>query len=291
MRSSGWQRRSAGKTRWVQRPAKPTSTGLPCFRISFVNTQALPESDPLAIATVVSLDVARQPDLFGPAAFSDSELGIVRAARAGRYNASRTQDEARVAVVVALRQQGCSLREIERRTGMDPRLVAVVVAEAERNRAVPAIKEALTRRLAETTERALDRLDDEIAAPKPDPALVRALGVAVGIGADKVAGSGSPAGDLHLHQHVHLAGADPARDYLRQRAAALATESDSVSTSGNHGRSGSVSHAAAELAAAAGRGSDRSGPVIDIQSESDRPGDRPVTPPGGGADQATGASE
>lgn len=251
----------------------------------------LTESDPLAIATTVARAVARQPDLFGPASFSPSELEIVRAARAGRYNASRTRDEARVAVVVALRQQGCSLREIERRTGMDPRLVAVVVAEAERNRAVPAIKEALTRRLAETTERALDRLDDEIASPKPDPALVRALGVAVGIGADKVAGSGSPAGDLHLHQHVHLSGADPARDYLRQRAAALATESDSASTASIIVGTQSVSDAAAELAADGGRGSDRSGQVVDIQSETVRPGDRPDTPRGGGADQATGASE
>lgn len=252
--------------------------------------QALPESDPLALATAVALDVARQPELFGPARFSDSELAIVRAARAGRYNASRTRDEARVAVVVALRQQGCSLREIERRTGMDPRLVSVVVAEAERNRAVPAIKDALTRRLAETTERALDRLDDEIRADKPDPALVRALGVAVGIGADKVAGAGSPAGDLHLHQHVHLDGADPARDYLRQRAAALATESDSGQIPGISSPTPSVSEAAAGLAASAGDGSTRSGPVVDVQAEAVRPGSDQVDPRGGGADSARGGS-
>ena len=249
---------------------------------------ALPESDPLAIAVQVAADVAGQPDLFGPAAFSDSELGIVRAARAGRYNASRTRDEARVAVVVALRQQGCSLRDIERRTGMDPRLVAVVVAEAERNRAVPAIKDALTRRLAETTERALDRLDEEIRSDEPDPALVRALGVAVGIGADKVAAGSSPAGDLHLHQHVHLGGADPARDYLRQRAAALATESDSGGAPRISEPAGAVSDAAAGLAATGGAVDHRSGPVVDVQADPVRPGDPGSTPPGGGGDSAAG---
>ena len=210
---------------------------------------ALSESDPLAIATAVASEVVAQPDLFGPAAFSDSDLAIVRAARAGRYTGSRTRDEARVAVVVALRSQGCSLRDIERRTGMDPRLVAVVVREAEQRRAIPAIKEALNRRLAETTERALDRLDDELSRQDPDPALLRALGVAVGIGADKVAGTSAAAGDLHLHQHVHLAGADPAREYLKARAAALATESDSVSTAQESGQTASDSGAAAGLAA------------------------------------------
>jgi predicted nucleic acid-binding Zn-ribbon protein len=77
---------------------------------------ALQAADPLAIATSVAEEMASQPELFGAAAFSPEELETVRIARAGRYNASRTRSEARVAVVVALRQQGASLREIERRT-------------------------------------------------------------------------------------------------------------------------------------------------------------------------------
>ena len=252
-------------------------------------TQALPESDPLAIATAVAGEVVAQPDLFGPAAFSDSDLAIVRAARAGRYTGARTRDEARVATVVALRSQGCSLRDIERRTGMDPRLVAVVVREAEQRRAVPAIKEALNRRLAETTERALDRLDDELSRQSPDPALVRALGVAVGIGADKVAGTAAAAGDLHLHQHVHLAGADPAREYLRARAAALATESDAVGKVAESGQNAGDSAAAAGLAASRHAAPGPGGAVVDLEpAGADLPD--PGADPRGGVASRPGAA-
>lgn len=190
----------------------------------------LPQSDPLAVAESVSEAMTRQPDLFaGGEAFSHSELELVRHARKGRYNGSvTTRNEARVALVVALRQQGCSLREIQRRTGMDTRLVVVVLREAEKSGAVPAIKEVLTRRLAETTERALDRLDEELDREEPDHQLVRALGVVAGIGADKMTAAGTGGPDLHLHQHVHLAGSDPARDYLMRRARVLATESESA---------------------------------------------------------------
>ena len=250
---------------------------------------ALSESDPLAIATAVASEVVAQPDLFGPAAFSDSDLAIVRAARAGRYTGSRTRDEARVAVVVALRSQGCSLRDIERRTGMDPRLVAVVVREAEQRRAIPAIKEALNRRLAETTERALDRLDDELSRQDPDPALLRALGVAVGIGADKVAGTSAAAGDLHLHQHVHLAGADPAREYLKARAAALATESDAVGKVAESGQNAGDSAAAAGLAASRHAAPGPGGAVVDLEpAGADLPD--PGADPRGGVASRPGAA-
>lgn len=192
-------------------------------------SEPLPQADPLAIAESVSAAMVRQPDLFAGEAFSAADLEVVRHARKGRYNgAVTTRSEARVALVVALRQQGCSLREIGRRTGMDTRLVTVVLREAEKGGAVPALKEVLGRRLAETTERALDRLDEELERGEPDHQLVRALGVVAGIGADKMTAAGSGGPDVHLHQHVHLAGSDPAKEYLMKRAKVLATESESV---------------------------------------------------------------
>jgi len=223
------------------------------------------QSDPLAVAEHVAQAFKSQPELFDPAAFSAEELETVRAARSlSRYNGARTRSEARVATVVALRQQGCSLREIERRTGMDTRLVSIVIREAERAQIVPALKEMVTRRLAETTERALDRLDQELGHGTPDAQLVRALGVVAGIGADKIAAASTPAGDLHLHQHVHLAGVDPAREYLKARAEALATESDSVGSGVVSSVSGGFSASAADLAASAVRSE---AAPIDVQAE------------------------
>jgi hypothetical protein len=252
-------------------------------------SDALPQSDPLAVAESVSEAMVRQPDLFaGGEAFSSSELEMVRHARKGRYNgAVTTRSEARVALVVALRQQGCSLREIQRRTGMDTRLVVVVLREAEKSGVVPALKEVLTRRMAETTERALDRLDEELDREEPDHQLVRALGVVAGIGADKMTAAGTGGPDLHLHQHVHLAGADPARDYLMKRAAVLATESESAQPPTDSTPILADVDAAAVLAAPVGSRTDSS---PDPGSNPAPASNTPATPGGGSPILAPGAT-
>jgi transposase len=249
-----------------------------------MSTPALQAADPLALATSVAEAMTRQPELFGEAAFSELELETVRVARSGRYNGSiTTRNEARVAVVVALRQQGCSLREIERRTGMDTRLVNVVMREAERAGVVPAIKEVLNRRIAETTERVMDRFDEEVKKDEPDSQLVRALAVAMGVGYDKVAAGSNPAGDVHLHLHQHAEGGDPTREYLRQRAAALATESESVVVDAISTPIPSDSGAAADVAASVGlEPGDQSAPPADP--------DRPTATPADPAGRAGGGS-
>jgi hypothetical protein len=228
---------------------------------------AVPEFDSLAIAEAVVAEALSQPELFGPSSFSKEELAIVRIARKGCYNGARTRDEARVSTVVALRQQGCSLSEIERRTGMDTRLISIVVKEAERHRVVPAIRDMVTRRLAETTELVLDRLDATIRDPEADPQMVRALGVVAGIGADKVSAGAGPIGDLHLHQHVHLAGSDSGLEYLKQRAAALTTESESASTASKAPPIEGFHPDDAGLAASGDARTARIGATIDVAAE------------------------
>jgi hypothetical protein len=142
------------------------------------------------------------------------------------------------------------------------------------------MKEVLQRRLAETTERALDRLDQEIVRDEPDPQLVRSLGVVAGIGADKLAAAANPAGDLHLHQHVHLAASDPAREYLRQRAEFLSIESGSVgATAIAKDSSGLVGETACHAAPA----------CIDVGQAQDPAGAHPdQAPPAGGGLAADG---
>jgi len=192
------------------------------------------EHDPMSIAESVAGAVVAQPDLFGASAFSADEQSVLRVARFGEYTGRiTTRDQARVATVVALRQQGASFREIERRTGMDPRLAHRVLEYAERAGLVPALKDVLTRKIGEVTELAADRLAEEIRSDEPDSQLIKSLAVAYGVGADKMRDASiSVQGDLHVHQSVHLEGADPMRDYLRARAEALSTDSQAAPQGG-----------------------------------------------------------
>jgi hypothetical protein len=239
-------------------------------------------ADPLAIATAVAAAVSSQPDLFGAGSLSAEEHNLVRIARRGTYSGQITlKNEARVAQVVALRQQGCSMREIHRRTGMDHRVIRVVLQHAEKRREITALKDEVTRRLAEVTESAIERLQEEIDKPKADPAMIRSLGVVAGIGSDKVSAAPQVTGDLHLHQHIH-GPADPMREYLVQRSAVLATESEAAASAPkSNGHNGASSRAAAVAADSC------AGPTIDVQA----PEAPEAAQGGGGVAQAPGGSE
>lgn len=247
----------------------------------------LPNVDPLAIAESVAAGFSTQPELFGGAAFSPAELELVRVARSGRYNGARTRDEGRVAVVVALAQLGCSQREIQRRTGMDTRLVRVVLEQAERAGVVPALKEAVQRRAAELGEQALevlrDVLDQGVGA---DPQLLRSIGVVSGILLDKAAGAAGAAGAQHLHFHQAPGGADPAAEYFRMRAAALSTECEAAAPGPKPQQNAASGSVAVGLAAP---------PVVDVESEpvqdpvQNGAPEAPAPPPGGGVGGADAA--
>lgn len=209
--------------------------------------------DSLEIAERVAIETASQPELFGPGAFSGADLGVIRVARRGTYSGAITcRDEAMVAKIVALRQQGASFRAIERATGTDRRVVSAVLQYAEKRQEIAPLKEVVMRRMAEVTERAIDRLSDELDKEEADPQMVRALGVVAGVGSDKLAAASQVAGELHLHQHVHLEGQDPTRDWLRARAAALATESKAAAGDGKSLQVNGSTEMAAALAASAG---------------------------------------
>lgn len=219
-------------------------------------------TDPLAIAESVAHAVVAQPDLFAGDAFSADEQSTLRVARYGDYTGKlTTRDQVRVATVVALRQQGASMREIERRTGMDHRLIHRVLEYAEKAGHVPALKDVLARRTGEITELAGERLSEELRKPQPCDKRVKAYGVAWGIGLDKErAASVTVAGDLHVHQSVHLEGADPMRAWLQERASRLSTDSHAAGTPPNsHGSNATPQPTAAKAAAA-------QPPAIDVEA-------------------------
>lgn len=241
----------------------------------------LQSADPLAIASAVASAVSSQPELFGAGSLTAEEHEIVSIARRGSYSGKITmRQEAVVAQIVALRQQGCSMREIARRTGRDPRVIRVVLQLAEQRKEIAPLKDEVTRRLAEVTESAIERLQEEIDKPKADPAMIRSLGVVAGIGSDKVSAAPQVSGDLHLHQHIH-GPADPMREYLAQRSAVLATESDAAAQAPKSRPINGSTPAAAAVAA-----TPCSGPTLEVEAD--------VVPEpdqgGGGVAQAPGGS-
>jgi len=179
---------------------------------------------PVATSPVPALDfsalaqeIVRQPDLFASISAIQVEQDVVQAARGRRYTGARVP-EARAAQIVALRLAGTSLRGIERQTGADKRTVAAVVEIAEQQGVVPPLKERLTRRMAELSDRTMDMVERELESDEPDAQLIKAGWVGVGIAADKSAAAGALGGasDLHQHLHLHVAGPeDPAAIYAR----------------------------------------------------------------------------
>ena len=160
-------------------------------------------------------EVSKQPDLFAALAGIPDEQAIVRAASDKRYTGDRVP-EARATQIVALRLSGCSLREIERRIGADHRTVSAVVAIAERQGIIPALKEAVQRQVLELTEETIEVVRRELRSEEPDAQLIKAGWVGAGIGMDKAA-MVAPVGELHLHLHqgAVAAGSDPAAEYAR----------------------------------------------------------------------------
>ena len=178
----------------------------------------------------LALEVQRQPELFSDLEGSVAEMEIVRAARERRYDGSGTPG-ARAAQIVALRVAGASLCEIRRRLGADPRTVSAVIRAAEEQGIVPTIKEVVSRRMAELTEKTMTALDRELDSPTPDAQLVKSLWVGTGIGADKLGAAAAPAPQLHLHAHVGPSDQDPAAVYARMLRTQDAESAVSATTS------------------------------------------------------------
>lgn len=184
---------------------------------------------PAANFRQVAMDTVSQPDLFAAVCAIHPEHEIVQAARQRRYNGSRVP-EAKAREIVALRLSGESLRGIERRTGADHRTVRAVVAAAEEQGLVPAIKERMQREMLELAEATAELLRGEMNKDEPDAQIIKAGWVGLGIAADKAAAL-QVAGDLHLHQHVHVGGPsadDPAAAYAAMLKGAVDVESEVV---------------------------------------------------------------
>src|SRR5262245_56402734 len=176
--------------------------------------------------------LASQPELFDRHQLP-IESDTVTAARvfacSGR-TICNSKHEARALTIAALRLAGVGKKEICRQLSCHSSTVDAVMIELERQGKIETAKDRLPRLLANTALEAGEwarEIIEERKISSDRAAMVRALGVVAGIGSDKAAAV-APAGDLHLHQHVHLEGADPMKDYLKQRAAALATDSNSA---------------------------------------------------------------
>lgn len=181
--------------------------------------------------------LASQPELFG-ADQVPIEADTLRAARQFSVFTGTTvcRHESRALAIAALRLAGVPKREIARQLGCSRNTIDAVMGVLEERGKIEPVKERLPRLLATAAAEAAEFVRDlvadrEVSADRA--AMIRALGVVAGIGADKVlAASTQVSGDLHLHQHVHV-NQDPVADWLRRRAESLATDSESPASPAN----------------------------------------------------------
>jgi transposase-like protein len=207
--------------------------------------------------SAIADQLVSQPSLFD-AATLPVEMDTVRAARIFAFSGTTTcnsRHETRAMTIAALRLAGVSKREVARQLSCSRNTIDAVMDVLEERGKIEPLKEKLPRLLSAAAAEAAEwarELIDERAVSTEVAATLKALGVLAGIGADKVvAAAAQVAGDLHLHQHVHLEGSDPTRDYLRQRAAALATDSHAAGDGHKQLSANASPIDAASLAAAA----------------------------------------
>jgi hypothetical protein len=188
-----------------------------------------------------------------------------------------SRNEQKAMAIAIMRLSGVPKREIARRCQCSRHVIDLVLEQLEQAGKIAPLRERLPRLLGQVAEDAAEAAREIIHAgviDAPTAAYLKALGVLSGIGADKHAGAQAVAGDLHLHQHVHLGDADPLRDYLSQRAQALATESNAGGSAPKSLRGNGASDLAAGVAAG-------SGAVVEVEGRLEAP-----DPTGSGPDQA-----
>jgi transposase-like protein len=225
-------------------------------------------------------EVESQPELFDAPEDREILAEAKRSLSGGifAFTGSTVQkDERRALQIAILRLSGTSKREIARRIGCSRNVIDAVIEQLERAGKIEPLKDRLPRLLGAMAEDAAERARDLIHdgdISNQTAGMLKSLGVLAGIGADKSAAAQSISGDLHLHQHVHLGDADPLRDYLSQRAQALATESNA----GGSAPKSLSGNGASDLAAGVAAGS---GAVVEVEATIEAP-----DPTGFGPDQA-----
>jgi transposase-like protein len=237
----------------------------------------------LDLAALVA-EVESQPSLFEPDGTTPVDFGGLKAAREITEGAVfaftgkiTSRNEQKAAGIALLRLSGVSKREIARRVGCSRNVIDAVIDKLEDLGKLEPLKDRLPRLLGRVAEDAAEAAREIIDSGVIDTATasyLKSLGVLAGIGADKSAAAQSISGDLHLHQHLHVGDADPLRDYLSQRAQALATESNA----GGNGAKSLPRNGSPDLAAGVAAGS---GAVVEVEATIEAP-----DPTGSGPDQA-----
>ena len=176
---------------------------------------------------VVAEELSGQPELFSmdlPVA-----LPLLRGAKRLAYSGKITcRDTARAAQLALVYHQTGSKRETAKLCGCDTRTVDNVLREMEAGGKLPALKERLPALLAAAAADAVEwvrELIDERGISAERAAMIKALGVVAGIGADKVA-----AAPPTEHRHVHVV-LDDVRDSARRYLDLIAVPPDSGSGS------------------------------------------------------------
>lgn len=221
------------------------------------------------------------------------EADTVQAARIFAFSGRTTcngKHEARALTMAAMRLAGISKRKIARSLECSRNTIDAVMDHLERAGKIEPLKERLPRLLGATAEDAAERAreliqDGEVSTEVAS--MLKALGVIAGIGSDKVRDAAAASGDLHLHQHVHLESSDPGLEYLKSRAAALATDSEAAAASC---KSLVLNGAPLESAALA---AESMPPTLDLEPAAPVDADPPLPPddPEPGEDEGAGGVE
>jgi hypothetical protein len=144
----------------------------------------------------VAQELLRQPEFFRDLEDSKStgnEVAVVPRLAVERYTGSRsTADETKMLHVGAMRLLGFSDREIERKCGVDRRTIPHLLAELEKTKRIPAVKERLLVVVSDVAERTglvLRRLLDRAESGECSTelaAMIKSVGTVTGISSEKV---------------------------------------------------------------------------------------------------------
>lgn len=238
--------------------------------------------------SAMAAQLGSQPELFACGSIP-VEVDTVTAARTGAFSGTTTcnsKHETRALTIAALRLAGVSKRQVAEQLRCSRNTIDAVMEVLDARGKIEPLKERLPRLMASAAGEAMEwarEIIEERIVSADRAATLKALGVLGGITLThmQAAAPHQAAGDLHLHQHVHLEGADPMREFLRARAAALSTDSHAACQPHNALVDNATSDQTAALAACAE-------PSIEVQVESlsppspDAPPDADQVPTGGG---------
>jgi hypothetical protein len=116
----------------------------------------------IGIADEAVREIDPQPELF--AGFSEEETEILGAAQ-GRYTGARALlDEDRCKRICALRVTGMSDRGIEHETGINRRLIPLILEAGEKRGWLAPLRDRVVRKLATVVEMATDEIADTLAS-------------------------------------------------------------------------------------------------------------------------------